>query len=417
MLRRLLPAAALALCLCPALAQTQKGQSFYTGTFSFSRTTQTQLNSLNDVSLYRSSDIDLAARAGFFVKDNFALGLGLSQQWRGSNDAGLAVRPFVRWYRPLGERFSGFLQAEARYRITGGESRSLGEPRFGLNGGLGLVYFASKRLAIEASTNLLSLNVARTHNSAVRGTSGNAGVNLNANALTLGLAYYVGANPSRRTPNAENALVRGTRFLGGGFDLSGNTRNVGGWGSQNYSVYSNGFNIGVRPEMGWFVRDNVAVGLGVGVGVGRAESDTRAPGSTLGGEPYSVRNELSLGIRPFVRHYAMLGPKVGVFLETSLNVGYARQNHEFGDSNGSVARLDYNSFFLQAGLRPGITYFLGRRFAVEATTGFVGFNLSNNRYPAITSQGVRELKNNSFSFSPTWTVGSDVGVGLKYFIR
>jgi hypothetical protein len=410
MLRRLLPAAALALGLCPALAQTQKGQSFYTGTFSFSKTTRDPIDLDGTVRNSRSADIDLAARAGFFVKDNFALGLGLSQEWRSSNNGGLALRPFARWYRPLGERFSGFLQTEAYYKAIRGEAVSLSEGRFGLNAGLGLVYFARKRLAIEASTNLLTFAVDRVAREELgfRNTSVNAGVNLNANAFRLGIAYYVGANPARRTPNPENALARGTRLLGGSFAFGGNTnRSTSGFQTNS------GFNVNLQPQMGWFVRDNVAVGLGLGIGF----SQNRFTNSFFNTPEYTQRT-LSLGLRPFVRNYAMLGPRVGVFLETGLNVGFLRQANESLAATGARQEWSGRTFFLQAGLRPGATYFLGRRFAVEATTGFVGFNLLNNRTPTFTNTGRRvELKNNSFSFSPTWTLGSDVAVGLKYYIR
>lgn len=409
MLSRLLPAAALALGLSPALAQTQKGQSFYTGTFSFFKTTQTRHNDGN-TTLYGGADIDLAARAGFFVQDNVALGLGLSQKWRGSNDAGLALRPFVRWYRPLGERFSAFLEGEAYYKVTRGEVPNFTEGRFGLNGGLGLVYFARKRLAIEASTNLLTfaLGHAAPSDYGIRNTTFNAGLNLNANALRLGIAYYVGADPARRRPNAENALARGTRLLGGSFALGGNARRLAGGGSE-----SEGINFNLEPQVGWFVRDNVAVGLGLTAGF----NQSRTTGSLGVTSEFTQRNT-TLGLRPFVRNYAMLGPKVGVFLETSLNVGYTRQVTETLPATVTPSEWSGRSFFIQAGLRPGVTYFLGRRFAVEATTGFVGFNLLNTRTPTfINTNRLVELKNNTFSFSPTWVAGSTVAVGLKYYIR
>lgn len=415
MLSRLLPAAVLALGLCPAFAQTQKGQSFYTGTFSFSKTNQDRLVSDNFVPGRGRADIDLAARAGFFVKDNFALGLGLSQKWRSSNDGGFAVRPFARWYRPLGERFSGFLQTEAYYQVTRGEVPSLSEGRFGLNAGLGLVYFAHKRLAIEASTNLLTFAVDRVarEDFGFRNTSANAGLNLNANALTLSLAYYVGANPPRRTPNAENALRRGTRLLGGSFALGGSA----GRSARNNGE-TNGIDFNFGPQVGWFVRDNMAVGLGLTTGFNQLRS-TGSFGFPSGGVTSEfTQSNLSLGLRPFVRNYAMLGPKFGVFLETSVNVSHTRTRTETLPATAVPSEWSGRTFSLQAGLRPGVTYFLGRRFAVEATTGFVGFSLLNARNPTFTSTARPvELKNNLFFFNPTWTVGSDVAVGLKYFIR
>ncbi len=418
MLFRLLTTATLMAAFgASALGQTQKGQSFYSGTFSFSKTSEDQADQNGIVRNSTRADIDLAARAGFFVKNNLALGLGLSQQWRGSNDAGFAVRPFIRYHRPLGAKFSVFLQGEIFYK-TRNKFQFITDPRYGINGGLGVVYFANRRLAIEASMNLLSLAVARASNDFARGTSVNVGANLNANVLGLSLAYYVGASTPRRSPNPENTLSRGTRFLGGSVDAGGSTTVIGGNAYGSSSVQDvNGFNLNLRPQMGWFVRDHVAVGVGLNVGLGWMKYETSVFTASPGQNPYTSQNSLSLGIRPFVRNYAMLGPKAGVFLESSLNLGFSRQNVESKDYVGVTAELNSHSFFVQAGIRPGVTYFLGRRFAVEATTGFVGFNLSNSRYPTNTSQGVRELKANTFSFSPTWAVGSDLGVGLKYYIR
>lgn len=415
MLSRLFPAAALALGLSTALAQTQKGQWFYTGTFSFSKTNQDRLVGNDLIPGRGRADIDIAARAGFFVKDNFALGLGLSQKWRSSNDGGFAVRPFARWYRPLGERFSGFLQTEAYYQVTRGEVPNFSEGRFGLNAGLGLVYFARKRLAIEASTNLLTFAVGHSlrEDFGYRNTSVNAGVNLNANALRLGLAYYVGANPARRTPNPETALTRGTRLLGGSFALGGNAGRFAGSSGE-----TNGINFNFQPQMGWFVRDNVAVGLGLTAGFNQLRSTSSGGFTSVTFTSEFTQSNLTLGLRPFVRNYAMLGPKFGVFLETSLNVGFTRTNTETLPATAVPSEWSGRTFSLQAGLRPGVTYFLSRRFAVEATTGFVGFSLLNARTPTFTNTSrLVELKNNAFSFSPTWTAGSDVSVGLKYYIR
>ncbi|MCY7351664.1 MAG: hypothetical protein LH606_13520 [Cytophagaceae bacterium] len=336
-------------------------------------------------------------RAGFFVKENLALGLGLSQQWRSSNNAGFSIRPFVRYYKPLGERFNGFLQGEVFYRTNSGGF--IREPRFGLNAGLGLVYFAHKRLSIEATTNLVTLVANRIDNIYNRGYNFNAGANLNANALGLSIAFYTGANPSARTPDAENSLVRGTRLLGGSFGFNG----IGSFETSRSTALS------LNPQIGWFVRDNVALGLSLGVGFSNTKSISD-PNS-----PY-LQQTWSASLQPFVRNYAMLGPKVGVFLESGLAVGFRITRIPVASVGGSPFTFESRTFFLQAGVRPGITYFLGRRFAVEATTGFVGLGL--NTASTLASPPSRgDLKSSSLSFSPTWLVGSGVNVGLKYYIQ
>jgi hypothetical protein len=227
MLFRLLATSALAAgCAASALGQTQKGQSFYTGTIAFSRETQDQL--INDdqgnprIRTSTSRATDATVRAGWFIRDNLAVGLGLSYVNKGPEN--VILRPFLRYYRPLGERFKVFLQTEATYSIKKDPYLLYDLPgKYGLNAGLGLVYFAHKRLAIEASTGLLSVGFNRYDTNQNTGYSLNGGINLNSNVLGLGIAYYVGANPAPRTPFSESALTRGTRFLGGSVSLGGNS--------------------------------------------------------------------------------------------------------------------------------------------------------------------------------------------------
>ncbi len=395
-----LTATVLTAVCCSAFGQTQKGKAFYSFAFDFSKTTRDQVNS-NGISSQVSSNVNLGARAGFFVKDNLALGLGLGQQWQSSNDAGFSVRPFVRYYQPLGERFSGFLQGEVFYRTPG--EFGFSQPRFGLNAGLGLVYFAHKRLSIEATTGLLSLVGNRIQNDANRGYTFNLGANLNANTLGLSVAFYTGANPSARTPTTENALVRGTRLLGGSFGLGGSGSELVG-STQTFRSTS----LSLQPQIGWFVRDNVALGLTVGGTFASAKYNTV--------NPVPSQRSWSVSLQPFMRNYAMLGPKVGVFLESSVATGFGVAEFPTITATGAPITSRSRTFSFQAGIRPGITYFLGRRFAVEATTGFVGLNLQTSRTP-VSSTVRGEARNNSFSFSPTWVIGSNVGVGLKYYVR
>lgn len=118
-------------------------------------------------------------------------------------------------------------------------------------------------------------------------------------------------------------------------------------------------------------------------------------------------------VSPFLRNYAMLGPNVGVFLETFILFGYSRQ--KIGSTPANVYFANSHTVYGSGGLRPGITYFLGRRFAAEATLGFAGFNVSGSR--AKNNPQYPELHSNSYSFSPTWTIGSPLAVGLKYYLR
>lgn len=167
----------------------------------------------------KSWSIGLNPEYASFVKDNFALGLGLSFNYgenRSTSDytdshsnsktinSSYSIRPFIRNYKMFGQKFGIFLQSGFNVSIgkqknnssndegtTENQYNTLG---LGVSTGPGMVYFVSKKWVIEAATGSAGLYYSSSKSKNENGTSKNTNFgldfNLGLNYWSLGLKYY-----------------------------------------------------------------------------------------------------------------------------------------------------------------------------------------------------------------------------------
>lgn len=140
-------------------------------------------------------------QAGYFIQDNFALGLGLG--YAGStdkNDAGskivsgeFSVAPFARLYKGDGAlKFFGQLSVPMGWGTNKvGGSKTGTTERYGVAVSPGIAYFPTSKIGIELAVRGLYYE----HNSVKPKTGGKIGTNefgLNANSFapTIGVNFY-----------------------------------------------------------------------------------------------------------------------------------------------------------------------------------------------------------------------------------
>lgn len=111
------------------------------------------------------------------------------------------------------------------------------------------------------------------------------------------------------------------------------------------------FSIGLAPEVGYFVSDNLAVGLGVFYTYSKFKPD----------EGRNVENN-TIGVNPYARYHF-------------LNYGNFRMYGQLGFGY-SYSSIDYDNsiHYFEIGLRPGIAYSLSDCFAINATFGYLGYD-------------------------------------------
>lgn len=111
----------------------------------------------------------------------------------------------------------------------------------------------------------------------------------------------------------------------------------------------------VAPKVGYFVTENIALGLAVGYESSKV--DTGAADAT--------NNTFSVGA--FGRYYFTPASKFSLFGQ--LGVNYNSYDFEFNDSGLGDAKGDG----FDIAIAPGVSYFITKNFALEATFGILGY--------------------------------------------
>jgi hypothetical protein len=394
-MRTLFAAAALSALTLPAWAQLEKGTTLLGGTLAAQSERQRGTPTTGG---FENQSITPQVYAGRFLRDRLAVGVQFEQMFRNS-PAQFPDLPrggiFVRNYWSVSPQFATFLHTDLTVgRSSYTTSSSDQATSLGLGTQLGFAYFSRRAFSIEAKANFLRLGLLYDFG---RGEDPASIIRSDIQAATLGptleltLAWYIGTRtlPATETGVDRPRITRGTRAWGGSFSSSSFTFRPSSMSANPSTVASTE----VGPDFAAFIRDDLAMGLRVGGGFQVISSQ---------GQRDAVYWNASL--TPYVRPYRMLNKSLGLFLE---GFGMARFVYMKGN--------DYRDWTGQLGLRPGIHYFLGKRWALEGTAGFVGFAYNSTELGLVAP-------NSPFASRRTWSFSNqlgldNLGVGLRYFVR
>lgn len=152
--------------------------------------------------------------------------------------------------------------------------------------------------------------------------------------------------------NAQEATTSNGGFSQGDLFLTGSV----GYGNESTGdVKTNTFTF--SPKAGYFVSENIAVGLSLAY----TSTKDEAPGT-----PETTTNSFGLGA--FGRYYFTPASQFSIFGQ--LGVGMQSDKTEV-EGAGEAKSNGFN-----VGVAPGISYFVSEHFALEATFGILGYNTS-----------------------------------------
>lgn len=197
-----------------ALAQHLKGKWLLGGNIESSTRNGTLSNPAVD---YKSSQLTLGPKAGYFLSDRWAVGLAptfSSANTKGTSDVTKAksysIAPFVRYYQPIGEKLAIFGELNGISYQTGWNKKtnSTGELmqhydyrtyNVGVFVRPGIVWFVTPKFGLETSIGSLGYGYyngkntietpEETRKSTEEGFSGGLSLSYNFN---LGLMFYLG---------------------------------------------------------------------------------------------------------------------------------------------------------------------------------------------------------------------------------
>ncbi len=118
---------------------------------------------------------------------------------------------------------------------------------------------------------------------------------------------------------------------------------------------------GLAPEIGYFVSDNVAVGLGLFY-------TSSSYDSGMSGVDAIALN--TFGINPYVRYYLINKGAFRMYGQADFVYASAKMDADGAESTD----------FFSIGVKPGISYNLSDRFAINATFGNLGYEDVKDNY-------------------------------------
>jgi len=187
-------------------------------------------------------------------------------------------------------------------------------------------------------------------------------------------------------------IDKGTWSFGG--QLSFNLSNSE-FESNGSTQESDNNGISINPEVGYAVQKNLIIGLGLGYSYFDAKSGNNFSDS---------RNTFS--IYPYIKKFIPVNKNLLFSIRGEIQ--FSKTNFE-NSNNNFLNNGNDQGFFI--GFRPGISYFISNKLALEANIGALGYSRSTRDFDTNNSD---KATTNSFSFDFN---SSNLFFGLTYFLH
>lgn len=164
------------------------------------------------------------------------------------------------------------------------------------------------------------------------------------------------------------SIAAGTLSLGG---------NVGYGHTSDKAEYKNGGNTYTSeyvrsqfqfvPAIGYFVANNLAIGVSLGYTAASEKLTNTGPYSS---SPNALDARTTLRVGPYVQYYKMISEQFGVL--GTLSVGYQHGfTPSYANNGNRVVETTTNGSY--AALTPGIIFFPIPKFGISASVGYLGY--------------------------------------------
>ena len=162
----------------------------------------------------------------------------------------------------------------------------------------------------------------------------------------LAVCAFTFSNAQEEKTEGTGGFAQGDMMISGAFSFG--SESTGDFKTNTFTV---------SPKAGYFVSDNIAVGVALGY-----ENTKWDNGSD------DVKNsELSVGA--FARYYMTPAAKFSLFAQ--LGVDYMSYDNEIDVDTMTAAETKGNGFGVK--VAPGVSYFISDAFALEASWGMLGY--------------------------------------------
>lgn len=177
-----------------ANAQWSQGSILATGNLGFaSGSTKVESNSTTTTTT-KTSSFNFGLNGGYFIQDNLAVGLRIGYQTNATTNPQTDITTsyntfsygaFGRYYLPVNEAFAFYGQLAVD--LSNGSANNTDESSFSTGAGVGMSYFLTDVLFLDANYGFLGYTSNKSTNNGVSTRTGSFGLNLDITSINFGV--------------------------------------------------------------------------------------------------------------------------------------------------------------------------------------------------------------------------------------
>ena len=214
---------------------------------------------------------------------------------------------------------------------------------------------------------------------------------------------------------AQSAISAGTIALGGSIGYSStNAKTSGSAGSTTLTSEVKSSQFSLSPAVGYFVADNLAIGLSVSY-----QSFSNGGGRYRTSSPGTNQAELDpatiIRVGPYAQYYKMLSDQFGIL--GTLSGGYQSMKDSQYDGGRTQVVQEFKGSGYYAGLTPGVIFFPVPKFGISASIGSLRYDRMSYDFPTNSGTKPDNYENTASEFGLGFGLDQLQFGGTYYFGR
>jgi len=158
------------------------------------------------------------------------------------------------------------------------------------------------------------------------------------------------------------------------------------------------------PSVEYFLTENVSLGLGIGYDVTRSKS-ADLPNNVV----EQINKTGTFFFDPYARMYFKVGDKFSFFGQGEISLGFGGITDETKYTNNTSVSTKNSFSTVLVGIRPGISFLVSEKVALETSFGFLG-------YQGTSQENGANQKNKSSNYGLMLN-SSTLNFGIRFFIK
>ena len=202
---------------------------------------------------------------------------------------------------------------------------------------------------------------------------------------------------------------KGKMFIGGQVGLTGYTMSL----LDSLSGYDHNLaEFTVSPNIGYFIKDNFAIGGTVTFGTTSITDSSESFYPTSTSKYTNKSNSFIYGIGGFARKYINITDKFKFYVNGEINYQYETQKSTYSSDNPNTnPAIQKNQLYsISLAVTPGLVYFITPKIGIQTTFGNLNYSFTSSKNTSHSYDNHNNMTNYGLDLN-----FSSLSIGLNYY--